>query len=510
MLRLSPSAFRIGTRTRHRISPVSLYLYFVGLIAVVTIYYLFLLSNGTLQILAPELLDKVFDNMLVHLLRGEFTVDREAIDYEAITQDGKTYTYFAVFPAILRLLAMPFVDIAQAELARLSCLTAVVIFVVLQLRTLLIVHYSLPGGSRIRGLFTVMVAATVLSGPQLYILGSAWVYHEPILWGAVLAAAFNLIVIRTALSGNDLRTSDLALLAALAGLAVNTRAPIGVALYLGTVLLVGWAAWSRHAPERTEWKWSASGKVLVRALSGLARDPHISLPVLVLGLLAGAAGIVNFGRWGNPLPFGGANYTYWIQHHPNVIVAVRDYGAFNLDRIGIAVLYYATGIPYILKSVPPFAEFLRSAVMEAPPFTPLLTNPLTVILAGLGLYRLWCRPDLQPRSLATLRIALIGHASAVVLILTFFTFTLRYRFDFAPFVTLAAFVGYRSLSITAAGFSGTWRRRIFLAALGLCVLGVLGSHYILLVHKVWSIGVPMEVRLALFPFAPFAHAAFEP
>ena len=87
------------------------------------------------------------------------------------------------------------------------------------------------------------------------------------------------------------------------------------------------------------------------------------------------------------------------------------------------MLYYATGIPYILKSVPPFAELLRSAVMEAPPFTPLLTNPLTVILAGLGLYRLWCRPDLQPRSLAMLRIALIGHASAVVLILTFFTFT---------------------------------------------------------------------------------------
>ena len=248
----------------------------------------------------------------------------------------------------------------------------------------------------------------------------------------------------------------------------------------------------------------------MRAVLGLARDPRISLPVLVLGLLAVAAGIVNFGRWGNPFAFSGANYTYWIQHHPNVIVAVRDYGVFNLDRIGIAVLYYATGIPYIFKSVPPFAGLLRCCVIEAPPVTPLLTNPLTVLLAGVGLYRLWCPPDLQRRSLVMLRIVLIGHASAVVLILAFFTFTLRYRFDFAPFMTLAAFVGYRSLSMTAAGFSGIWRRRILVAAMGLCVLGVLGSHYILLVHKVWSIGVPMGVRLALFPFAPFAHAAFEP
>jgi hypothetical protein len=261
-------------------------LYFVGLIAVVTIYYLFLLSNGTLQILAPELLDKVFDNMLVHLLRGEFTVDRDAIDYEAVTRNGSTYTYFGVFPAILRLLAMPFVDIAQAELARLSCLVAVVIFVVLQLRMLLIAHYSLPAGSQMPGLFTVMVATTVLSGPQLYILGSAWVYHEPILWGAVLAAAFNLIVIRTALSGDDLRTSDLVSLAALAGMAINTRASIGVALYLGTVLLVAWTAWSRHATERTECRWPASGRVLVRAVSALARDPRIPPPVFVLGLAA--------------------------------------------------------------------------------------------------------------------------------------------------------------------------------------------------------------------------------
>jgi hypothetical protein len=37
-----------------------------------------------------------------------------------------------------------------------------------------------------------------------------------------------------------------------------------------------------------------------------------------------------------------------------------------------------------------------------------------------------------------------------------------------------------------------------------------GSHYVLLVHKVWSIAVPMPVCLALLPFAPFARAAFEP
>jgi hypothetical protein len=104
---------------------------------------------------------------------------------------------------------------------------------------------------------------------------------------------------------------------------------------------------------------------------------------------------------------------------------------------------------------------------------------------------------LQSSDLATLRLTLIGHAAAVVLIFAYFAFTLRYRFDLAPFMTLAAFVGYRSVSITVPRILEAWHKRLGVAAAGLCVLGILGSHYVLLVHKVWSIGVPMAVRLAL-------------
>ena len=65
--------------------------HFCLLIVVVAGYYLCLLSNGTFQLFAPEMLDKAFGNMLVHLLQGEFTVDRTAIDFEAFTRNGNTY-----------------------------------------------------------------------------------------------------------------------------------------------------------------------------------------------------------------------------------------------------------------------------------------------------------------------------------------------------------------------------------------------------------------------------------
>ena len=49
--------------------------------------------------------------------------------------------------------------------------------------------------------------------------------------------------------------------------------------------------------------------------------------------------------------------------------------------------------------------------------------------------------------MAILRLALLGHASAVILLLGFFAFHARYRFDFAPFMTLAALVGYGSVTM---------------------------------------------------------------
>jgi hypothetical protein len=82
--------------------------------------------------------------------------------------------------------------------------------------------------SRVPWLFAVTAATTVLSGPQLYILGTADIYLEPILWSAAMAAAFNLIVLHAALGEGGLRRRDLVALAVLAGLAINTRPTIGV------------------------------------------------------------------------------------------------------------------------------------------------------------------------------------------------------------------------------------------------------------------------------------------
>jgi hypothetical protein len=220
-------------------------------------------------------------------------------------------------------------------------------------------------------------------------------------------------------------------------------------------------------------------------------------------------GIINFGRWGNPLVFADFHY-YDMKVNWNTIDILRKYGEFNVGRVWIGALYYATDLPYLLHTLPPVAEFLRARFMGvgAPPMTPILTNPLTIILAGTGLYRVWWKPDLSFQQVTILRLALVGHSAAVFLILAAMDFQSRYRFDFAPFMTLAAFVGYRSVSIGVAEACEARRKRARNITIILCFLGVVSSHYVLLLHKVYIWAMPMGVRLTLLPFAPFAHYVF--
>lgn len=200
-----------------------------------------------------------------------------------------------------------------------------------------------------------MVAATVLSGPQIYLLAFAEVYDEAILWAGVMAAAFNLVVLRGAL-GPGLRNSDLAWLSVFAGLALNTRGSIGIGLYIATFLLVMRAAW-RWRPERL---LAAPARKVAASIGAVMCDPGVVLPLVILGVLAVAVGIVNFGRWGNPFGFGGDAHNYnLLQRDPKALRVVETYGAFDLSRVWIGALYYATGIPWLLKSVPALESFCK-------------------------------------------------------------------------------------------------------------------------------------------------------
>ena len=100
----------IEAHPRHRESRIPIALFYVMLVFIAAVYYLFLAMDGSFNFMKPvELAARgmTFNSMLEHLLRGEFDVDPAAVVFEGIIRDGRTYVYFGILPAFLRLPLLP-------------------------------------------------------------------------------------------------------------------------------------------------------------------------------------------------------------------------------------------------------------------------------------------------------------------------------------------------------------------------------------------------------------------
>ncbi len=450
-------------------------------LAAVALFQLALLTHGDMRLIAPERLDGAFDSMLQHLLRGDVTVDPDAIGYESFTREGRTYSYFGILPALLRLPALLLgpADPNRMHLARVSCLVASVAYVAILLRTLLLAHRSLPAERRSTWLFVLVAVGLMFGGTQTILLSSAYLYSEPVMWGAVLAAGFNLVVVRAALRGSTLSAGDLVVLALLAGVALNTRASIGFDLTVGAGLILGWCLLCGllRRPAAPEW-----GSILPACAA------------LAVGL--GVAALINWARWGNPLTFADMPLQDIIRRHPERWAELQANGIFNLRRMPTSATYYLTGLTYALKNFGQIGEFITKLYepIEGPPSSPLLTGPVWTILALLGI-----RSTLRQRWFIPATLA--GHIASALLLLCAMSLTLRYRQDFAPLLALPAFFGFVVLSGILS--SSEHRRRLLLGLTGLGALGIASSLYVLLMSDVLNPAVPVAVRCTLHAAAPF-------
>jgi hypothetical protein len=452
------------------------------LLAFVALYQWLLLSNFDFRLFAPESLDGTFNSILLHLLHGSAEIAPSAIGFESFTRNGHTYAYFGIVPALLRLPALPFAsDPAHMHLSRLSCVAGATALVGLTLRLLLAAHRSLPPAQRNRTLLLCSTAAFTLGGPQLFAANAGYVYNEPEIWGAVLVAGFTLIAARPVLADRGLSGAELIWLGALAGLAINTRPSAGVDLFTGLGLIMATliVARLRGRPDLLSWRATAVAATL--AAAGLA-----------------IAGLMNTAHFGNPLQFSDFNYQDIMYRYPHRIAMYRLYGAFNLQRIPAALLYYTTGLTVLLKHAAPFTAWLGDHFdgIEGPPSSPLLTNPLWTGMAVIGV-----APALRRSALTAATLA--GHALAALLLMCAMFMALRYRIDLTGLMVLPAIFGYIAVSKWLAGVTGRARTGLNAAIVALCVMGIVCALYVLVMAKILNLWAPVAVRCELQHIAPF-------
>jgi hypothetical protein len=160
-------------------------------------YYAALLTNGNFILWAPAIrpgdseqsvVGFVYNNTLLHLLRGEFTIDLDAIGFEALIRNGQVYTYFGIMPAVLRLPLLPFVDLARIDVAPLSCCVAASLRILLKVSALRTACTASTARARSDVLVWTLLAAFVLGGSSVPFL-RATVYQ-----GASLGGCFRLLI----------------------------------------------------------------------------------------------------------------------------------------------------------------------------------------------------------------------------------------------------------------------------------------------------------------------------
>jgi len=408
----------------------------------------------------PALLGLAFNAMAEHLLAGRFDIDPAAIGFEAFVVDGRTVSYFGIFCALLRLPLVLTPGLAGVDVTRLSCLLALCLGAWFQLRAVLLARDAAAPGPRRDALIAALLLCVLFGGAQVQFL-RATIYQEVINWAAAFAMGFVFLALRGLLSPRGFDRRTLCGMAAFAGLALLTRVSFGAGLYAALVLLL---------------------PTLPRPIRRGA------LPCLILLGFAAAAGVVNQGRWGDPLVFADfSRYALSQDVFPDRLHRLAAFGSFHPARIGLGLSYYF--LPLWALPAPGGGLWFEAArarlidSMELPPASFILSDPLLLALAALGLAAavgglggalrggrgggLRAGPaahipgdapppglpdfpgptpspahPLGPRPGALSGLALLaGLAVPPVLMLCAISMSYRYRMEFFPFLTMAGLLG---------------------------------------------------------------------
>jgi hypothetical protein len=206
----------------------------IGLVSVlVFLYYFFVISNGPFKPSGNRL---VYNDMLAHLLRGDFSVDSNIIGLEGFQRDGRTYTYFGITPALLRLPLLLVGGMAR-DMTAVSIVLANCVSAYFTWASLNLVNGSVAKSPLRAAIYWAFTLAILFGGPQIQFLRAS-IYQEVISWALAIEAGFLYCAMRGLFRQPGFSPSLLIAMASIAGLALLTRVSAGLGLYIAMGLLL--------------------------------------------------------------------------------------------------------------------------------------------------------------------------------------------------------------------------------------------------------------------------------
>lgn len=418
--------------------------------------------GGILKLSLPHSdpkLDLTFNNMLAHLLHGQFYVDPQIVGDEGSLRNGHTYAYWGIWCALLRL-PLWICGRMNMDMTVWSCLAAVCLTAMAKIRTVLLLRRHGAHDQTANHAVQMMLAYIVLGGSEIGYL-KASLYQEVVFWAIAFASVFVYLAVK-GLIIQRFGLSTLSAMSACAGLALLTRVSTGIGLFLALGLLLLVLAWQSNQAVASEGSWT-----IRKRLRPFFRR-HVLIPAGILAVFVVATGAVNYFRWGNPLTFANLGLQLETRVYSDRLARLAKYGTFNLRRIPFGLMYYfAPAWAVKTRSGNFLFEQTQTRLFDAaelPPSSLLLTDMLPLCFIALLIIALRRRRFGSPQLTRQLAAIAMGLSVTIILILAFTYLSYRYRMEFYPEIDFLAFLGLYTVVVDEELRAICARRRIWIEA----------------------------------------------
>ncbi len=367
----------------------------------------------------------IYDVQARAMMHGHFALPRGSIGIEAFIHDGRTYTYFGIFPSLLRMPVLLFTHSLDGRLTGLSLLLSWLVTALFATLLLWRIRVMVRGGAALgwsEALSYGVLVFSVLAGSVLVSLASMPnVYTEDEAWGVALTCGslFALLgVVERPSWGRVTATGVLVLLTNL------NRGTTGYACILATMLVAGWLALGRDGAERRRWAG----------------------PVALAGLVAVVVGcVIDLAKFNVLFGFPSSEQLLYQAYGFAHINGGRH---FSLHFLPSTVQAYFSPTDLRLTSVFPYVG-LPGLPVPLVAHTPLFNRGGTAsvtasmpLLSGLGLWGLITTfGRRRPPMVRSFRPLLLAAAASGAAMLIYGTIYERFLADFLPLLILSSAIG---------------------------------------------------------------------
>ena len=393
------------------------------------------------------------------MLAGHLYVPDGSLGIEAFLHHGHQYTYFGIFPSLLRLPVLAVTHSLDGQLTAPSMLLAWIAtggFTALLLwRVRIQIRGSAIMGVAEAACCGVLVAVVNGGSVLLYLAATPKVSHEDLAWSVALTVGALFALVGVLERPTSRRMALVALLVVCASL---NRSPTGYATIIATLFEAVWFGLGRSGREQ--------------------RGAAVPLAIIGVGAFA-LVGLVNWAKLGLPYGLSEADQVWThVNAHRRLYLASNGGSAFALHYLPSTLKAYLQPAGITVSSHFPFlglptapATAVGTVVLDQtyPTASVPASMPLLTVLGIWGAVSAF-RPH-PFGQVQGMRLLLVAAAAATAGVLLFGYVAERYLADFLPFLVLASTIGLVDIW---RRFDGRSRRARVLCVLAVSVLGVFG------------------------------------